>query len=388
MREFKDRWSDTEIILGHDWLTGMRGGERVLEILCRGLPDSPIFSLIHDPAQISDVINSHPVHTSWLQAIPGITRNYRMFLPLFPSAVDWMNLPRADLLISASHCIAKGLPVAPGTKHLCYCFTPMRYAWLFYEEYFGKNRIKAVVARPLLAALRAWDRKRSEEVDRFVAISRHVQKRIKDFYGRDSDVVYPPVDIDRCSPGNEGTGGEFDLIVSALVPYKRIDLAIRAYGKSGYPLKIVGTGSELPRLRAIAGPNVEFLGWQPDQQVLEFYRACRMLVFPGEEDFGIVPVEAQACGKPVVAYGRGGALETVKENVSGLFFEEQTADSLLDAVRRCGEKNWDPAAIRMHSREFSTEQFVQRLSESMVACMDNKARCPSRKEDPKRKRSQ
>jgi glycosyltransferase involved in cell wall biosynthesis len=371
MYEFPDRWSDTRIILGHDWLTGMRGGERVLETLCRAFPEAPVFTLIHNPAGISDVINAHRIHTSWLQALPGITRHYRIFLPLFPSAVDWMNVPEADLLISASHCIAKGLPVSPCTRHLCYCFTPMRYAWLFYEEYFGSNPIKALIARPLLAALRAWDRKRSGEVDRFVAISRHVRNRIKDFYGRDSDVVYPPVDTDRCTPGGEKKHGEFDLVVSALVPYKRIDLAVKAYNSLGYPLKIVGTGSELSRLKTVAGPNVEFLGWQSDREVLEFYRACRMLVFPGEEDFGIVPVEAQACGKPVVAYGRGGALETVKEDVSGLFFEEQSVDSLRDAVRTCAERKWDAAAIRANSQEFSTERFVQRLSESMAACMDD-----------------
>lgn len=368
MNEFPDNWSKLNVVLCHDWLTGMRGGERVLEILCRGFPNAPIYTLIHNPATVSDTITSHEIRTSWLQSFPGIMKHYRCFLPLFPNAIEQMNIPKADLLISTSHCIAKGLKPRPGTKHMCYCFTPMRYAWTFYEEYFGYNPLKAILIKPMLAALRAWDRKSSKRVDRFVAISRHVQKRIKDFYGRESDIVYPPVDMTQWTPA-EDEQGNFDLIVSALVPYKRIDLAIAAYTQLGHPLKIVGTGSELGRLRSVAGPNIEFLGWLSDEKLLELYRTCRMLVFPGEEDFGIVPLEAQACGRPVVAYGKGGALETVKEGVSGVFFNEQAEESLLDAVRECASIHWDTAAIRANAEKFGTQNFIFCLSESINKCL-------------------
>jgi glycosyltransferase involved in cell wall biosynthesis len=368
--EFGRRWPDLKVVLSHDWLTGMRGGERVLEILCRAFPGAPVLTLIHNPDAISDVINAHSVRTSWLQSVPGIMEHYRRFLPLFPAAIGRVRAPGADLLISTSHCVAKGVRVPPGAKHLCYCFTPMRYAWTFYEEYFGRNPLKGAVAKPLLAGLRAWDRSTSRRVDRFVAISRHVQNRIRDFYGRDSDIVYPPVDTDRWTPG-PAPHGMFDLIVSALVPYKRVDLAVRAYAKLGYPLKIVGTGTGLAGLRATAPPNVEFLGRQPDEKLLDLYRSCRLLVFPGEEDFGIVPLEAQACGRPIVAFARGGALETVEAGVTGVFFEEQTEEALLAAVSECAARQWDPAAARSNAERFGVEQFVSGLAASVGGCLNS-----------------
>lgn len=367
MPAFPEAWSRLNVILSHDWLTGMRGGERVLEILCRAFPRAPIYTLIHNPRAVSETINAHPIHTSWLQSVPGILDRYRYFLPFFPSAVRRFNLPPADLVISTSHCVAKGIRPAPGTPHLCYCFTPMRYAWTFFDEYFGGHPIKAALARPVLSRLRAWDRKASDDITRFVAISRHVRQRILDFYGKEADVVYPPVDTDRCTPGS-GTAANFDLVVSALVPYKRIDLAVRAYDRLGFPLKIVGIGSDLQKLRALAGPNVEFLQWQPDAAVLELYRQCRLLVFPGEEDFGIVPLEAQACGKPVVAYARGGALESVADGVSGIFFREQTVESLIAGVKHGAAMKWDPAAIRARAETFGSAAFIRGLADSMARC--------------------
>jgi len=372
MERFPASWSDLDVILSHDWLTGMRGGERVLEILCRGFPTALLFTLIHDPGAISEVIKAHETRTSWLQAVPGIIKHYRCFLPLFPSAVESMDVPQADLLISTSHCIAKGLRPRQGTRHLCYCFTPMRYAWTFHKEYFGENPFKAVISRPMLSMLRAWDRKSSARVDRFVAISRHVRKRIEDFYGRESDVVYPPVDTDKWTPG-ENRHRNFDLIVSALVPYKRIDLAVSAYTRLGYPLKVVGTGNRAGVLRSMAGSNIEFPGWKTDEEILELYRACRMLIFPGEEDFGIVPLEVQACGRPVVAYARGGALESVKEGVSGMFFNEQTEESLLDAIEKCASTNWYPSAIRSNAEAFGVGRFIRGLSESIRKCLASRA---------------
>lgn len=358
---YPSSWRQLNVVLCHDWLTGMRGGERVLELLCAGFPEAPIYTLLHNRAAVSATINGHAIHTSPLQRLPGIHLRYRYFLPLFPSALRALQAPQADLLLSTSHCVAKSLRHPAGTPHLCYCFTPMRYAWLFQEEYLGTQPLKRLLARPLLAWLRHWDRKTASRVTSFVAISRHVQDRIRRFYGRESEVVYPPVDLDRWTLAPAATDGGFDLIASALVPYKKIDLALTAYAQLGRPLKIVGTGTEMPRLKALAPPNVEFLGWQSDEALLDLYRGCRLLVFPGEEDFGIVPLEVQSCGRPVVAYGRGGALETVKEGVSGVFFAEQTPEALCEAVTRASGMAWNREAIRAHAEAFGVQTFINGL---------------------------
>jgi len=356
------------VALAHDWLNGMRGGERVLEILCGLFPNAPIYTLLAIPEMLSDPIRRHAIVSSPLQRVPGIHKRYRYFLPLFPKAVERMRPAHAELLISTSHCVAKGIRAPTGAKHLCYCFTPMRYAWLFYEEYFGPNPLKRLLLKPLLARLRRWDRAASDRVDRFVAISRHVQRRIRDFYGRPSDIVYPPADTETFTPDGRAPG-DYDLVVSALVPYKRVDLAVAAYSRLRRPLKIVGVGTESERLRAAAAPNVEFLGWQPDETILDLYRGCRALVFPGEEDFGIVPVEAQCCGRPVIAYGKGGALETVEASISGVFFQEQTEEALMDAVDRSLARHWEPAAIRAHAEQFGVDRFVDGLATSIERCL-------------------
>jgi glycosyltransferase involved in cell wall biosynthesis len=360
---FPKEWSGLRVVLCHDWLTGMRGGERVLEILCQAFPQAPVFTLLHNRHAIADSINRHAIQTSWLQRVPGIERHYRHLLPLFPSAIESLRLPEADLLISTSHCVAKSIRHRPGMPHVCYCFTPMRYAWLFHAEYLA-NPVKRLAARPVLAWLRRWDRATASRVTRFVAISRHVQDRISRFYNRDADIVYPPVDLERWTPDYRPPQS-FDLITSALVPYKKLDLAVAAYTRLGYPLKVVGVGTELNRLRAMAGPNIEFLEWQPDERLLDLYRSCRTLVFPGEEDFGIVPLEAMACGRPVLAFGRGGALETVKENVTGLFFREQTPEALTTAINDCARHAWDPHAIRRHAESFGVPSFIAGLDASI-----------------------
>ena len=368
MTEFPDQWRALNTTLCHDWLTGMRGGERVLEVLCRGFPQAPILTLLHNPAAVSDTINAHPVQTSPLQRIPGIVNHYRFCLPFFPAAVRALHPPPSDLLLSTSHCVAKSVRPPPGTRHLCYCFTPMRYAWTFQREYFGAGSARSLLIAPLLAWLRRWDRRTASRVHRFVAISQTVRERIERHYGRAADVVYPPVDARKWTPGHEPPL-DYDLVVSALVPYKRIDLAVRAYNRSGHPLKIVGGGGGAAALRAMAGPNIEFLGRVPDPELLPLYRRCRMLVFPGEEDFGIVPLEAQACGRPVVAYGRGGATETVKAGISGVFFDQQTEDALLDGIARCAATPWDPATIRTHAEQFDTPHFITALSQSITRCL-------------------
>ncbi len=363
------------VVLAHDWLTGMRGGERVLESLARAFPAAPIYTLICNPAAISAEIKRHPIVTSRLQHVPGIRRWYRHALPLFPAAIESLRPPAADVLVSVSHCVAKGIIPRPGARHLCYCLTPMRYAWTFYEDYFGSHPLKKAVLKPMLARLREWDRRTSGRVDRFVAISRHVQQRIREYYGRDSDLVYPPVQTGFWTPAApraprpSGVPPVYDLVVSALVPYKRVDLAVRAYTRAGGALIVAGGGPEARRLRALAGPNIRFLEGLPDGEIRELYRHCRMLVFPGEEDFGIVPVEAQACGRPVAAFGRGGALETVADGVSGVFFREQTEDALLDAVSRCAARPWNPAAIRAQAEPFGEDRFLREIKASLDRCL-------------------
>ena len=364
-------WRNLRVVLCHDWLTGMRGGERVLEILCEAFPEAPIYTLIHNRSAITDTINRHPIQTSWLQSIPGIVKRYRNFLPLFPGAIRRFRPVEADLVISTSHCVAKGLRGTPDTPHLCYCFTPMRYAWLFHDEYLGGSALKKQLTRPLFAWLRRWDRNASRNVTRFAGISEHIRERIQTFYNRPADVVFPPVDLGRWTPGPVAAG-DYDLIASALVPYKRIDLAIAAYNRSGRHLKIVGTGTEFITLKSRANSNIEFLGWQSDADLLDLYRRCRLLVFPGEEDFGIVPLEAQACGRPVVAFGRGGALETIRDEVSGLFFHTQTPEALQEAVDRCADRNWDPRAIRQQAERFSIQSFIDGLDRSISATLSTR----------------
>ena len=369
MITYPPSWSVLSVALAHDWLTGMRGGERVLEYLCRAWPGAPISTLIHNPAAVSATINAHPVTTTWLQHVPGIYRHYRWFLPCYPQAVSRLPPPAARVLISTSHCIAKGLQTRPGTFHLCYCFTPMRYAWTFHDEYFGRNPAKRLLVSPLLAALRDWDRRASERVDRFVTLSRHVQDRIRRFYGRAADVVNPPVDTDFFTPGAEEAHGGYDLVVSALVPYKRVDLAVSAYRRLGWPLKIAGTGTGYDSLRRLAGPQTEFLGWQTDAQLCALYRRARLLVFPGEEDFGLVPLEAQACGRPVVALARGGVVETVVAGQTGVFFAEQTEAALLAAVETAAAQRWSRAAIRRQAERFTPQCFLDGLARSLDLCL-------------------
>ena len=350
------------IVLGHDWLTGMRGGERVLEQFCKAFPDAPLATLLANPSSVSETIRDRDIITSFMQRIPGVARNYRKMLPIMGAAATSLRIPRGDLLLTTSSCVAHAFRPPKGMKMLCYCFTPMRYAWLFPKEYLGP--VKAAIAAPYFAYLRRWDRRHAQHVDRFVAISRHVQDRIRAFYGRESDVVYPPVDTERYTPapdGGEADGG-YDLIVSALVPYKRIDLAVEAYGRLGHPLKIVGAGSGAAKIARGAAANVEFLGWRSDDEILALYRNCRFLVFPGEEDYGLVPLEAMACGKPVIAFGRGGATETVENDVSGIFFGEQTSDALCNAILRAEKIKWDRVAIRSRATVFGIPQFLDGMA--------------------------
>ena len=363
------------VALAHDWLNGMRGGERCLDLICKEFPQAEAYTLLYRPEMVSEAIRSRKVHVSGLQRVPGFLSHYRWFLPLFPLAIESFRVPAGtELVLSTSHCVAKGIVPPKGAKHLCYCFTPMRYAWSMQEDYFGRNRLKRAALDVALSRLRKWDRAASARVDRFVAISRYVKARIEKFYGREAGVVYPPVATQFFTPDGRGGDDGYDVVVSALVPYKRVDLAVRAYSQTGFPLKVAGVGTEMETLKKRAAPNVEFLGRVPDEGIRELYRRCRFLVFPGEEDFGIVPLEAQACGKPVLAFGRGGLLETVVEGKTGVFFEEQTPEALAHAAERAERLTWDAAAIRAHAERFGETRFLEGLRKEMERLMEGKRR--------------
>jgi glycosyltransferase involved in cell wall biosynthesis len=361
---------NSRIVLVHDWLTGMRGGEKCLEILCRRWPRAPLYTLLHKPGAVSPVIERRPLRTSWLQDFPHVERYYRYLLPLMPAATASWRLPSCELVLSLSHCVAKAVRPPRSVPHICYCFTPMRYAWHLRESYFGSDRLgrwKARVADRMLTELRDWDRRTAARVTHFLAISQTVQQRIRDCYGRTSQVIYPPVDTDFYCPAPAARENYY-LVVSAFAPYKRLDLAIEACGRLNRPLVVIGTGPEESRLRALAGPTIRFLGWQSNEAIREHYRRCRALLFPGEEDFGIVPVEAQACGTPVIAFGRGGATETIippasRREPTGLWFEEQTVDSLVSALEsfEAQSKAFIPGVARRQALRFHQRRFEEEL---------------------------
>ena len=352
------------VALVHDWLTGMRGGEKVLEVLCELYPDAHLYTLVHVPGTVSPTIERRPITPSFLQRLPAIDTQYRRYLPLMPLAVESIRLTGYDLVISSSHCVAKGVRIEDGALHICYCHTPMRYIWDLYQDYFGAGRSSVVVrtAMSLCAPhLRHWDVRTSDRVHHFIANSHHVRQRIQRHYGRDAAVIYPPVDTEHFS--GSGVPGDYFLVAGAFAPYKRLDVAIHAFNVLGLPLKIVGTGQEEAALKQLARPNIEFLGWQSDAQLRDCYARCRALIFPAEEDFGIMPLEAMACGRPVIAYGRGGALETIVDGVTGLFFAEQTPDALREAMGRfvTMESRFEPARIRRHAELFNRDRFAAEL---------------------------
>jgi len=355
------------VALVHDWLTGMRGGERCLEVACEIFPDAPLFTLLHVPGSVSPVIERRRIVTSFVQRLPAAEARYRQYLPLFPAAVRGFDLSGYDLVISMSHCVAKAVRRPPGALHLSYCFSPMRYIWDLYDDYFGARapRLTRWLMPPVAAALRAWDR-RTDGVDAFVAISDHIAERIRRVYDRDAEVIHPPVDVARFRVAERVD--DYYLVVSALVPYKRVDLAIAAASRLGRRLLVVGTGPEAARLRAQAGPGVEFLGWRSDAEVAELYSRCRAVLFPAVEDYGIVPLEAAAAGRPTIALARGGALETMiglNQGVAptAVFFTEQTEGALADAILafEAAATRFDPAALRARAARFDRPVFRDRL---------------------------
>ncbi len=355
---------DLRVALVHDWLTGMRGGEKVLEVLCELFPRAELFTLVHARKSVSPAIERMRIHRSFVSRLPLARRAYRHFLPLFPTAVEQFDLDRFDFVLSTSHCAVKSVIKGSRARHLCYCLTPMRYAWDQFDAYFGPGRlgpVQSALMRPLLGRLARWDADTAGRVDRYVAISQYVASRIRRYYNRVAGVIYPPVDTQFFTPDATRSDGTA-LVVSALVPYKRVDLAIKACADAGVRLRIVGQGPELAALRELGGPGVEFLGTLSDDDVRACYRRASVVLLPGEEDFGIVPLEAQSCGRPVVALGRGGALETIVDGRTGVLVPEANPEAMGDGIRRALATPFDPAAIRRHAAAFGRRRFGEQIS--------------------------
>lgn len=365
--EFTVRGGLMAVVLVHDWLTGMRGGEKCLEPACERWPDAKLFTLLHRRGSVSPTIECLEPQVSRLGRLPAIHKYYRYLLPAMPLAARWP-IPPCELVLSFSHCIAKAAIPPVGVPHISYCFSPMRYAWHLRESYFRTGKIKAKALDLILSRLRDWDRRTSDRVTHFIAISKTIQSRIRDCYDRPSTVVYPPVDTDFYTPLPVAAEREpFYLIVSAFAPYKRFDLAVAACTKLGRKLIVIGTGQQEKQLKAMAGPTVTFLGWQSDEVIRDHYRRAKALLFPAEEDFGIVPVEAQSCGCPAIAYGRGGATETIRpvgtNDATGLFFEEQTIDAMIAAIEQFEQLSdrFDPRQCRRNALQFRKQRYEQEL---------------------------
>lgn len=346
----------------HYWLVGMRGGEKVIEALCDMYPQADIFTHVYAPDMVSEKIRAHRIVPTFINSLPRAARMYKNYLPLMPLALEQLDLRGYDLIISSESGPAKGIIPPPGALHVCYCHTPMRYIWNMYHEYRdGAGALTRLLMPPLSHYLRMWDVSSAARVDSFVANSTTVAVRIRRYYGADSHVIHPPVDTEAFSPLPAAELGDFYLMAGELVAYKRPDLAIRAFNEMKLKLVVIGGGEMLQEVRRLAGPTITVLGSQPFSVLKDHYARCRALIFPGEEDFGMVPVEAMASGRPVIAYGRGGATETVADGLSGVFFPEQSVASIISAVERLNGLALDPAIIAAHAAQFGRKQFFQNM---------------------------
>lgn len=346
----------------HYWLVGMRGGEKVLESLCRIFPSADIFTHVYLPSAISDVINGHKVQTTFIGKLPHAVKMYKNYLPLMPMALEQLNLEGYDLIISSESGPAKGVIPMPSARHICYCHSPMRYIWNMYSRYRSQaGIITKIMMPPLSHYLRMWDVTAAARVDGFVANSATVAQRIERYYRREAEVIHPPVDTAAFRPVPLAELDEHYLMVGELVGYKRPDLAVEAFNRLKKKLVVIGGGEMLEQLRRLAGPTVSILGAQPFDVLKYHYAHCRALIFPGEEDFGIVPVEAMASGRPVIAFGSGGATETVIENRTGLFFDSQTLDALIDAVERFERMDFDPIEAVARAETFGGDVFTDKF---------------------------
>ncbi|MBI4825089.1 MAG: glycosyltransferase family 4 protein [Nitrospirae bacterium] len=358
----------------HDWLVTYAGSERLLEQVLKLYPDADLFSLVDFlPEEDRVFLSGKKAQTSFIQHLPMAKNKYRNYLPLMPCAIERFDLSEYELILSSSHAVAKGVRKKPNQLHICYCHTPMRYAWDLQEQYLKESKldkgIKGALVKKILKRIREWDYATAKNVDHFIANSHYIKDRIKRNYGRDADVIYPPVDVDAFHVGYEREG--FYLTASRMVPYKKMDLIVEAFSEMGKELVVIGDGPDFEKVRLKAKGNVKLLGYQRSDILNEYMRKAKAFVFAAEEDFGIVPVEAQACGTPVIAYGKGGAVETVSPltdkgvHPTGIFFHEQTPEALIDAVKmfEANEKIFDPDEIRKNSERFSVERFLNEYRE-------------------------
>jgi glycosyltransferase involved in cell wall biosynthesis len=349
------------VALVHDWLNQIGGAEDVLAALVNLYPQSPIYTSIYAPELMPANYRDWDIRTLWLDHMPGIHRYHQPYLPLYPVAWSGLNLSKYDVVLTNKSGFCHGLEFGKDTLHICYCLAPTRYVWQTdsYLAREGMGQIVKTALTPLISALKRWDYDAAQRVHHFIAISSEIRKRIKAYYQRDSVIIYPPVDTTRFAPSE--TVEDYYLIVSRLIPYKRIDLAVQAATRLGVPLKIGGKGRDMERLRAMAGPGVEFLGYVPDEELPNLMARCKAFLFPGLEDFGITPVQAQAAGRPVIAFGGGGALDTVIPNKTGELFNEMTVDGLVEVMQRFDANAYNPLEIRAHALKFDTSVFDSQI---------------------------
>ena len=362
-----------KVAIVHDWLVNFGGAERVVEQMLQLYPDADIYTLVYDEKKMGKYFPKEKIHTSFLQKIPFATKLYTKFLKFMPAAFEAFDLTGYDLVLSSSSSCAKGVITSPTTPYLAYIHSPMRYAWDLYYDYLRKSgRITRHFMKKWIPGIRQWDYISSQRIDCLVANSSYISSRIRKFWGRDSLVINPPVDTDRLEPNNL-PAEDFYLVFSRFVPYKRIDLAISACGQMGRHLVVLGGGSQEKELKKLASSyknaKIEFKGRLKDSEVASYLQRCRALIFCAEEDFGIIPVEAQACGRPVIAYGRGGALETVVEGKTGTFFDSQTSESLIKAIKKFEqmekENIFSTTTIREHAQDFSSQHFRDQLRDAV-----------------------
>ncbi|MCS7255348.1 MAG: glycosyltransferase [Thermomicrobium sp.] len=367
----------------HDYLNQYGGAERVLEVLHALFPDAPVYTSIYAPDRLPAFYRSWDVRTSWLQRLPAIHRKHQLYLPLYPLAFSRLRLDGFDLVVSSSSAFAKSVRVSPGTVHICYCHSPMRFAWDF-MTYAAREELPALVRqllRPFMAWLRRWDRRTAQHIDVIVANSHTVAERIRRYWGRHAVVVHPPVSVDRARPAPPQEIGDYFLLVSRLVHYKRLDIVIEACNQLRLPLKVIGDGRARSALERLAGPTVQFLGTVSDEEKFHLYARCRAAIFPAEDDFGIAQVEVQAAGRPAIALARGGACETVVDGVTGVLFPEQTVESLVAALRRFEHLQFDPSTIRQHAERFRPERFQAAFTDIVRSALAVRSTSPQRRRE-------
>lgn len=365
------RNNESEIAIVHDYLNQYGGAERVLEALHDIYPSAPVYTSMYARDKMPALYRNWNIKTSFMQRLPGVTSHHQVYMPLYPTAFESFNLSKYKVVLSSSSAFAKGVITEANALHVCYCHSPMRFAWNYFDYVEGESwsRWARFVLPLVMTYVRLWDEVSSRRVDAFLANSRVVARRIRKRYGRQATIINPPVDTKLYRPHADGRHSDYFLVVSRMIPYKRLDIVIDAFNRLKLPLKVVGKGRQETELKAGAGSNITFTGPVSDAQLKELYAGCRAFIFPGEEDFGITPLEAQASGRPVIAYGAGGALETVLPGVTGEFFSTQTADSLADTISNFDESRYDTRAIRKHAEAFDTEVFKSKVKSFVEACL-------------------